>query len=107
MYKRAILLLFFTTLLSSTFGWCIFGGGKHMFLNKQPKGAGETWKVTSDNTCINLISNSDPFVSGYSGGPAYSCTLWSGTNCGGNSMSVSNTLQEFWSDGAWSLKCPC
>lgn len=107
MVKKSISLLIFATLLSSSFGWCIFGGGKHLFLNKREMGAGETWKVTSDNTCINLISNTDPFISGNAGGPGYTCTIWAGSNCGGNSMLVSNTVQNFWSEGAWSMKCPC
>lgn len=86
---------------------CIGGGGKFMMLYKQSNYAGEAWKVISSNTCINLISNTTPFISGKSGGPGYTCTVWKNANCGGDSYSVGNSGRNFWDSGAKSMKCPC
>lgn len=99
MYKKLIL-IFVAVLLFAT---C--SDATHAYVYKQYNAQGARWQVTSNGYCINLITSSTPFISGLGGG-TYTCRFYSNKNCGG-SIKTATALNgaNFWSGGAWSLKC--
>lgn len=84
---------------------CINGSEKYLFLYKRLNIKGESWKVSSKNTCINLISNTSQFVSGKAGG-SWTCKVYGANNCKGQSVSVNQIGRNFGFSGR-SMRCPC
>lgn len=94
--------LYFATLSN---GWCLKGGGKYIKIYKKLNLKGEAWKVSSNNVCNNLISDTTQFVSGKSGG-AYSCKVYPNNNCKGTPVSLNSSGRNFGFSGR-SMRCPC
>lgn len=74
-----------------------------MYVHKQASG-GESWKVSSNNVCNNLVSKTTPFISGQSGGNYY-CTVYSQSGCSGSSLTVNGRVKFPWN--ARSMRCSC
>lgn len=84
---------------------CSIGGGKYLYLYKRLSLRGESWKVSSKSTCVNLISNTTQFLSGQADG-SWTCMVYSNNNCRGQSVGVGKSGRNFGFSGK-SLKCPC
>jgi hypothetical protein len=105
MNKPITLIFALFCFVTVTQGICLFGGGKYIYIYKQLNKAGESWKVSSNNVCNNLISNTSQFVSGKAGG-SWTCKVYPNNNCGGTPVSLTSTGRNFGFSGR-SMRCPC
>lgn len=92
-------------LISITSAFCPpWQGGGTINVCKQ-RGKSNCLGVGSTNTCINLIGG--PFVSGFTTGGGYSCTIYSGLACSGTSVSVNRSGWSSFPITPKSFRCPC